>query len=155
LESVPDGKLEVRVGDLLFTRKNTPELVGACAYVRETQSRLMIPDLIFRFKFLPGAPVEPQYIHGLFTNQSKRSRIQALAGGSASSMSNISKSKLLSLPVELPPVDLQTKYVQRIEQIAAMKQQQSAHLARLDTLFASIQSRAFRGELWQDELKDL
>lgn len=38
----------VRVGDLLFTRKNTPELVGMCAYVYDTPSRLMMPDLIFR-----------------------------------------------------------------------------------------------------------
>ena len=39
---------EVHAGDLLFTRKNTPELVGMAAYVHETPERLMMPDLIFR-----------------------------------------------------------------------------------------------------------
>ena len=39
---------EVHRGDLLFTRKNTPELVGRCAYVTNTEPNLMMPDLIFR-----------------------------------------------------------------------------------------------------------
>lgn len=39
---------EVHKGDLLFTRKNTPELVGMCAYVNDTAPNLMMPDLIFR-----------------------------------------------------------------------------------------------------------
>ena len=38
----------VKIGDLLFTRKNTPELVGMCAYVYDTPANLMMPDLIFR-----------------------------------------------------------------------------------------------------------
>ena len=39
---------EVHDGDLLFTRKNTPELVGMSAYVTSTPEKLMMPDLIFR-----------------------------------------------------------------------------------------------------------
>lgn len=40
--------VEVKKGDLLFTRKNTPELVGMSAYVYETPPNLMMTDLIFR-----------------------------------------------------------------------------------------------------------
>jgi type I restriction enzyme S subunit len=29
-----------------------------------------------------------------------------------------------------------------------------AHLTQLDALFSSLQSRAFRGELWQHEARD-
>ncbi|MDE1671264.1 restriction endonuclease subunit S [Nocardia gipuzkoensis] len=151
----PDQSCEVKPGDVLFTRKNTPELVAACAYVRETPPNLMIPDLIFRFRFLPSAPVEPQYIQRLLTNRRKRSKVQELAGGSAASMSNISKARLLELPIEVPPIELQKEFIQRIDRIDSMKGQQSVQLAELDTLFASIQSRAFRGELWQDDVKDL
>ena len=39
---------EVHDDDLLFTRKNTPELVGMAAYVESTPKKLMMPDLIFR-----------------------------------------------------------------------------------------------------------
>ena len=36
--------VEVHRGDLLFTRKNTPDLVGMAAYVFETPEKLMMPD---------------------------------------------------------------------------------------------------------------
>jgi type I restriction enzyme, S subunit len=47
----PQTKFEVKPGDLLFSRKNTYELVAASAYVFETRPKLLIPDLIFRFVF--------------------------------------------------------------------------------------------------------
>ena len=42
------SEAEIKPGDLLFTRKNTPELVGMAAYVYNTPPNLMMPDLIFR-----------------------------------------------------------------------------------------------------------
>ena len=45
LHMEPDPSLEVKRGDLLFTRKNTYELVAACALVRETPPRLLMSDL--------------------------------------------------------------------------------------------------------------
>ena len=44
---------EVKAGDLLMTRKNTMELVGACSYVYGLQPRWMIPDIVFRLKVKP------------------------------------------------------------------------------------------------------
>jgi type I restriction enzyme S subunit len=46
-----DIDLEVKKGDLLFSRKNTIELVGSCAYVFKTTKKLMIPDTIFRLLY--------------------------------------------------------------------------------------------------------
>ncbi len=43
-----DQKNEVSVGDVLMTRKNTPELVGEVCYVSETPEKLLLPDLVFR-----------------------------------------------------------------------------------------------------------
>ena len=45
----PKTKNEVHVGDLLFSRKNTYDLVAACVYVFNTKAKLMISDLMFRF----------------------------------------------------------------------------------------------------------
>ena len=41
-----NSEVEVREGDLLFTRKNTPDLVGMAAYVYKTPPKLMMPDLM-------------------------------------------------------------------------------------------------------------
>ena len=47
----------------------------------------------------------------------------------------------------VPPVDLQHRFAAIAESVERQKTSQRAHLAELDTLFASLQSRAFRGDL--------
>ncbi len=46
-----------------------------------------------------------------------------------------------------PPINLQRKYAAMVSSIRSHRQRVENHLAELDTLFASLQSRAFRGEL--------
>ncbi|MEV8395821.1 MULTISPECIES: restriction endonuclease subunit S [unclassified Streptomyces] len=156
-KALPEGagrgiENEVRVGDLLFSRKNTIELVGAVAYVRETRDRLLIPDLIFRLVPKRDARIDKVYLHGLLTYPSKRGKVRSLASGSAASMSNISKAKLLNLECEMPPLELQTEYASRVNKIETVKSSHLAHLAELDALFSSLQHRAFRGELCPSEV---
>ena len=143
----PYPDLEVKTGDLLFTRKNTYELVAACALVRATPSRLLMSDLIFRFRLRPDAVVNPCFLHQLLIYPTKRRDIQKLAGGSASSMPNISKAKLQTTLIEVPPLDLQCKFARRVEAVEKLKAAHRASLSELDALFASLQHRAFRGEL--------
>ena len=45
------------------------------------------------------------------------------------------------------PLDLQNRFATIVESVEQQKARQCAHLAELDTLFASLQSRAFRGDL--------
>lgn len=143
----PDAALEIKKGDLLFTRKNTYELVAACALVRSTLPRLLLPDLIFRFRLKSDASVDLCFLHQLLTHPAKRREIQKLASGSASSMPNISKTKLQAALLEIPPLSLQQEFGRRIESIQQLKTTHRESLAQLDTLFASLQNRAFRGEL--------
>jgi type I restriction enzyme S subunit len=143
----PDPKLEVRSGDLLFTRKNTYDLVGACAIVRQTPPRLMLPDLVFRLRLRPDAGIDPDYLHRLLINPRKRREIQKLAGGSAGSMPNISKGRLLGAAIEVPPPPLQRAFAAQVAAVERLKASHRASLAKLDALFASLQHRAFRGEL--------
>ncbi|MFM5981471.1 MAG: restriction endonuclease subunit S [Sphaerospermopsis kisseleviana] len=143
----PDPNLEVKTGDLLFTRKNTYDLVGACVLVRETPPRLMMSDLIFRFRLRADANVNPCFLHQLLIYPTKRRNIQKLAGGSASSMPNISKAKLQTTLIEVPPLSLQKEFAQRVEAVEELKKSHRASLLELDALFASLQHRAFKGEL--------
>jgi type I restriction enzyme S subunit len=143
----PDPNLEVKPGDLLFTRKNTYELVAACALVQDTPPRLMMSDLIFRLRLRHDAGIDPNYLHQLLIYPTKRREIQKLAGGSASSMPNISKAKLNTAQIEIPPLTLQQEFAYRISAVEKLKKTHEASLAELDSLFASLQYRAFRGEL--------
>ena len=51
------------------------------------------------------------------------------------------------MPILVPLLDLQRRFAAVVESIEEQKASQRAHLAELDTLFASLQSRAFRGDL--------
>ena len=137
---------EVRAGDVLMTRKNTRDLVGAVAVVDEVRPRLLLPDLIFRLH-LDLARLNRRYFQALMMNPRKRPAVRDLSSGSAASMPNISKARLNTLPIELPPLDLQREFAARVERISTQRTAVQHALAADDELFASLQSRAFRGEL--------
>ena len=63
------------------------------------------------------------------------------------SYSFLNTTRLKSLVVPLPPLDLQLRFGAIVESVEEQKVRQRAHLAELDTLFASLQSHAFRGDL--------
>ncbi len=107
--------VEVHRGDLLFTRKNTPDLVGMAAYVFETPEKLMMPDLIFRL--VTNERMTPIFLWQLINNREFRPVIQGISGGSAKSMSNISKERLKNIEVICPPIFEQKKLEGVLEQV--------------------------------------
>lgn len=146
-ETTPDPRHEVRPGDLLFSRKNTRELVGACVHVTATAPRRLLPDLVFRLVPACRDAFDPAYMADALRAPRSRRRIQEMAGGSAASMVNISKTKLMTLPVLAPPIDLQREYAQRVGALDQVGRSVESHLTSLDELFSSLQSHAFSGEL--------
>jgi len=56
-------------------------------------------------------------------------------------------SEVRALSVPAPPIELQREFARRVEAVEKLKAAQRASLAKLDALFASLQHRAFRGEL--------
>ena len=136
---------EVRVGDVLMTRKNTRELVGAVALVENVRPRLLLPDLIFRLQLDLGR-IDPRYFQALMMNSGKRPAVRDLSSGSAASMPNISKARLMNLSIELPPLDLQREFAGKVEKVNAQRAAAQRVLATDNELFASLQYRAFKGE---------
>lgn len=139
----PNPSLEVRPGDVLFSRKNTYELVAACAYVWDTPPRLMLPDLIFRFAIKDKNELNPIYLQSLLSNVTKRKSIQKLAGGAAGSMPNISKSKLLDQLIELPPINLQQQYAEIVTQTEILRQKMLVQTKELEHQFNALMQKSF------------
>lgn len=135
----------VRDGDILLTRKNTPQLVGASAYVFETPSKRLLPDLIFRL--VPGPRIDGLFLQRQLATGSARRALSGLASGSAASMSNISKERLRTLEVMVPPLSTQLAFAERARELEAIRRLHRGHLALLEELFASLQHRAFTGQL--------
>ena len=114
-----DSDVEVRDGDLLFTRKNTPELVGMAAYVYKTPAKLMMPDLIFRL--VPNEKINPIFLWQLINCSEFRPIIRKAASGSAQSMSNISKERLGNIQIICPPIIEQEKLLPFMEKVDKSK----------------------------------
>lgn len=69
------------------------------------------------------------------------------SGKTTSGLNTISVSNVREAPVALPPLSVQRKFARGIELIDALRSAHQASLAQSDALFASLQHRAFRGEL--------
>lgn len=135
----------VQHNDLLFSRKNTYELVGSCAYVFETEENLFLPDLIFQLN--TNEQINKIYLWKLLTSLEWKLKLKKIANGAAGSMPNISKSKLLKMECLLPPINLQDKFAVIITQIEQTKTIYHNSLIELNNLFGSIAQKAFKGEL--------
>ena len=140
-ESLFVESAEVHAGDLLFTRKNTPELVGMAAYVQNTPSKLMMPDLIFRL--VPNEKVNALFLWQLINCKEFRPVIQAISGGSAKSMSNISKERLGKIKVICPPRELQDSLIPFVKQLDKSKVVVQKALDEAQTLFDSLMQKYF------------
>lgn len=132
---------EVHKGDLLFTRKNTPELVGMCAYVNDTAPNLMMPDLIFRLN--TNEKINKIFLWKLINHEFFRGKIQNIATGSAKSMSNISKERLEKLAIILPPLHLQNDFAALVERVDQQKQTIQQSLEKLELLKKALMQEYF------------
>ncbi len=74
----------------------------------------------------------------------KRS-VQAASTGGMTGM--VSKSTLAAIDAIETPLELQQTFATRVAAVERLKESHRKHLAELDALFASLQHRAFKGEL--------
>lgn len=65
--------------------------------------------------------------------------------GSTSQHLNVKELK--ALPIPMPPLALQHDFARRVAAVEKLKTAHRASLVAMDALFASLQHRAFRGEL--------
>ena len=135
------SKNEVHSGDLLFTRKNTPELVGMSAFVYDTKPNLMLPDIIFRINTLENC--NKIYLWQMINHPFFRNKIMAISNGSAKSMSNISKENLMNLKIILPPIELQNQFAEIVKQIDKQKFEIENSLKEMQELYESLMEKYF------------
>lgn len=103
------GLLTPKMGDLLFTRANTRELVAATCIVDFEDEDLFLPDKIWNI--IPYTHKATKiFLKALFSHPKMRSRITRQSTGTSGSMFNISKTKLLSTEFPIPDFSMQEKF---------------------------------------------
>jgi len=102
----PEVRYQVRSGDFLLTRANTPELVGDVCVVRTTRPRLMLSDLVYRIGF-DLQQVELSFLCYWFLSTTGRYQTTRDARGSSQSMVKVSGEHIRSWLTPLPPLQEQ------------------------------------------------
>lgn len=131
----------VRKGDMLFSRANTVDLVGATAIVEDTDGMTLLPDKLWRFVW--SEDVNVRYMHALFQLPSVRRMLGKLATGTSDSMRNISQSKLFALQLPIATISQQNAFGRMSDYARSITTQQSLALGVAENAFQSILARSF------------
>lgn len=108
-----DPSLEVRHGDVLISRANTPQLVGLACYVRHPRSGLMLSDKTLRL--VPDLrTLDAKFLNYLLQSPEARRQIEVCGTGSSGSMKNISQADIRALILPFPPLPEQLTIAQII-----------------------------------------
>ena len=137
----------IKARDLLFSRANTTELVGATAMVFEEHKGLVLPDKLWRFIWNEKQAISSIFIWQQLSEAGMRKEISKLSSGSGGSMKNISKGKLKTLQVILPPTDIQEKYENVYLKLRSDINNSKQQIELTKIAFNALMQKAFKGEL--------
>lgn len=115
LDYIPREEDRVKKGDLLISRMNTAELVGAVAYVWDVKPNIYLPDRLWRASLTEAA--NPIFIWKALIQFDAKQQIRSLASGTSGTMKNISKPKLLSITIPKTSREKQDSFAQRLRAI--------------------------------------
>jgi len=102
------AKCNPKAGQIIISRSNTPDLVGASAYIDRSYPARYLPDKLWQTVPKKNVNVEMRWLAYFLASPWARFQLSRLATGTSSSMKNITKSELLTLPVPIPPLSDQT-----------------------------------------------
>ena len=144
----PEAHHRVRKGDLLISRANTLELVGAVALVDRDYPNRLLSDKTLRL-VLDTTRADATYLLYALRGYAARRHIELNATGTSDSMRNIAQSVIVSIPLGVLPslevqksiaIDLSAKLLALEEARQAAK----AQLAEIERLPARLLARISR-----------
>ena len=109
----------VNVGDVIISRMNTAELVGAAGYVWSIDNNVYLPDRLW--SAILDENISPIFVWQLIIRPKTKLQIQRIATGTSGSMKNISKQKLLDIKVPWVPIIKQNELSNFVSQINKLK----------------------------------
>ena len=140
------AKFRLERGDTVIARAiGTKNLLGKASFFADFDEATVIDSHVMRLRPDP-IKCDGLWFYSLISSDRGKVLLQQ-TGGATAVQFNINAKQASSMQVALPPLDLQHRFAAIVESVEQQKLSQRAHLAELDTLFASLQSRAFQGDL--------
>ena len=94
---------------IIVSRMNTPDLVGACAYIEKNIDNIFLPDRLWQVHFNDNVNVK--YIYYCLISPYIRNYYSSLSTGTSSSMQNISQGQFTNAIIPYPPLEEQKEIV--------------------------------------------
>lgn len=152
-EDEPRPHETVRRNDLLITRANTSDLVGAVVLVERDHPRLMLPDKILRLR-LKTELVEPRFALQALRTRPVRDHFESNATGTSDSMRNLAQPKIAAAPVALAPLPEQRRIVTQVEALLEQVKRAKGRLDRVPLILKrfrqAVLAAACSGELTRE-----
>lgn len=133
-------------GDLLFSRANTLELVGATCIVHENYTNLILSDKLWKVT-TNEEKLRRVYFHFVLKNKDVRKAFLSIATGSSGSMLNISMEKFKGIEIPVPPIKLQEQFEVKYNKYIELKIKLNKSMEKFEALKQTIFQLAFKGEL--------
>ena len=133
-------KVKPARGDILYTKGGTTGIARAVDF--DLDFAVWVHVAVLK---LSKNKVEPVWLQEMLNSAYCYHQSQRLTKGIVNR--DLGLRRMVDIIFPLPPLDLQRAFTTRVAEIEKLKAHYRGHLARLDALFASLQHRAFRGEL--------
>ncbi|SPZ54331.1 EcoKI restriction-modification system protein HsdS [Serratia quinivorans] len=115
----PKIEYEVMARDFLISRANTADLVARSVVIPDSiPKHLMLSDKIIRFQF--SRLIDVNYINLVNNSNYSRNYYSEVAGGTSSSMKNVSRVQVSSLLIGLPSYNEQLNIVNEVRRLALL-----------------------------------
>lgn len=127
----PAESHRVKQGDLLISRANTRELVGAVVLVERNYPMRLLSDKTLRL-VVDESRVSKEFLLFAMRSRQAREHIEHFATGTSDSMRNISQDVIKAIPVRLPPLVEQRQIAARLKtQLAEVETARQAAQAQV------------------------
>ena len=127
---------------LLAMTEQAPGLLGSPLIVPESNLYLHNQRLGLA---IPKEPTQTRFLFHLFNQKSIRQIIHSKATGTK--VRHTSPTKLESIVVGYPPIDLQNQFAAIVRKVETLKARYQQSLADLESLYGALSQKAFKSEL--------
>lgn len=145
LSEVEKRGFRLTENDVVINRVNSLEYLGKCALIPKLPEETVFESNMMRMRF-NSETTHPRFVVQFLQSGFAKSQIQMRAKH-AVNQASINQQDVSGFRTGVPPLSLQREFARRVTAVEKLKTAQRASLAELDALFATLQRRAFRGEL--------
>lgn len=144
--AAPPIRQSVNQVDFLICRGNgNKELVGKGYYPTDNYSDITFPDTMIA-ACVRADLIDRGFLEHTWNMSTTRRQIESYARTTNGTF-KVNQTALENICLIQPPLESQQEFGRLIDEIKAVRKSHEVHLGALEALFASMQHRAFRGEL--------